>query len=828
MFELGELFNFESPLGGGNFEFTEEDDLVSAGIDIPKLVKTIKGGKRVSFSYKKYKSDFYSVYPAYQKNGPNNDQIKTTVWAQSSAPNSKLFSVSDENGKKHYLDLDVKLHTDSDVVDFGKREIKIGFDYSSESGWRVEYQYLVPYANSKRINYGGVYGPKISERKELDKSAVFINAFSYSDFELLLNYFEKPLTGDEQETIISRFHSARNLAVQKKSTDILGLVYRNAPEFYFSRLNKSQIYGDLIFFLKQDEKYWSIDDESSDLLVLLSRFGDPQFLYDQFNKNPKDVVAIYENLDGTKSSIFHEGKEVHTKTIFASFLFNLCTLGKVKISSERKKKKYHFKHTSEFKLDSNAWGDGGSTFFLKQREITWVYTDEVKTDEGKTLVAAGNKKIVRDVDEGDDYHPLDMVFLSMSTQGGGEIALEVPAIFVKDIAFHGEWGEIMKIIRIGAGLVFLIIGIITLGTASGPLLVLLAMIEIGVALTDMVIIANEDQLMQSEKGLQFLENYNNITMGLAIVTGIPVLIRSTLKLGAKLLGKTTIDATRRFLAVSLAKLILESNISSFSLRSAKHIQFGKHWLKTDGIASLSDLTRLENNNATMLRFTDDNGKAVGYGMLYEGEIIISGGANEVRRKLDNMLKFRGSSLTSALNDLWKLTPKLDESGKYWESFNKAGNKMRWRNQFAPGQNIFNTIKQYIKRGGDKGWEGEVMQEFFRYDEVVNFSNKVDNMTTLQPAGDIDGEVAKYFIECKASLSLTTLENGTIRKQLLKYLDVNNEKYINALDKKAVLCVKRLNGLDISHVEIRKLVSEFNKIEERLIIIHGLNDIKKLY
>jgi hypothetical protein len=112
--------------------------------------------------------------------------------------------------------------------------------------------------------------------------------------------------------------------------------------------------------------------------------------------------------------------------------------------------------------------------------------------------------------------------------------------------------------------------------------------------------------------------------------------------------------------------------------------------------------------------------------------------------------FYEDKLISLLEELLKYAPKLDDTGKNWTCFNKAGTELRWANQ--RGKNLQNSIEAALNNSNKgKKWEGQIANELSKYHEITDFSNEfkiIENGSIKNTAGDIDVGSFKYIIECK--------------------------------------------------------------------------------
>ncbi|MCO6161667.1 hypothetical protein [Flavobacterium sp. NRK F7] len=119
-----------------------------------------------------------------------------------------------------------------------------------------------------------------------------------------------------------------------------------------------------------------------------------------------------------------------------------------------------------------------------------------------------------------------------------------------------------------------------------------------------------------------------------------------------------------------------------------------------------------------------------------------------------------------------------------------------------------------------GLEAEVIKEFAKYDEILEFSNPV--LKAGGKAGEFDGLVSEYLIEVKYNVSGET-KSGKFLEQFEKYINRNHKDYINVENKKVVLFIKEFSkGGNVNQSVLKQLQ------KKGVIIITELSQIKKLY
>jgi|GEM_PF-2920929 len=456
--------------------------------------------------------------------------------------------------------------------------------------------------------------------------AIELRAANMVDFTHLIQHVAgEKIAAQLKDRITTRFVEKLQLETNVSSLQFL---YRNIPEFAYEGLRKKissrTAFGHLISLKKYDESSWFIDSSNA-VLNILRVIGSGKLLYEAFHDNPVLVKQLYENLDGT--SVF-EGTVTKNRMVFASLLWMLCANQRFGLDNTPT---HTFFIGPEYELDSNVLSSSDAkkdAIFLRQfKRSASERTKYIPTGIGQPM--AIKERPFEPVDDGAYFHPLTPVFLT-DTSGKEPITYKVPAIYVKTLSDEAEWKDIMTNVRIGVNVLSIVLSIASLGAATPALVTALALTDIAVSTFDIGVALAEDELMQSDEGRAFLEGYNKVTLAVAGVTALP-LAGSLITAGTRLLGKATVESTKNFLRASIARLMLEIEISGFVKNTLRFVE------PTELFHSAEFLTRADKLWKAGVIFVEGvsdtrNGQKL-VAALYDGQVIAQGTRMEVMEQL---------------------------------------------------------------------------------------------------------------------------------------------------------------------------------------------------
>ncbi len=453
----------------------------------------------------------------------------------------------------------------------------------------------------------------------------------------------------------------------------LKFLYERIPDFIISELRSHVDFklavSHLHLLKSYDDSGWFsiLKDSSGAVINLLRLIGNSQQLYKLFLDDPLLLVELYQNMDGvsTVADVSEQNRQ-----LLADLMLVLCTTTSyegIKSSGAV------FRIGKDYKVYSRIHPFGAAPkdrFFLQQMQRQKDkklerYPDDIpRLSSGKEVDTA----YFMESDSGTYHHPLEAVFLvDMDSQD--QTIYTVPAIYVKAMADEGVWKDVVLGLRLGGNLLAVVLGVASLGTSSA-LLLAVAVADITLATTDILVVIAEDELMKTQEGQEFLRNWNAIQPLLLMGTSAPLMARSALTLidntfstGAKLLAKATAPATKNFLRASLLKMVLEKNIVNFTTSSLQIIDDGYGvYQATFSVIKIREATRLQQLGVLFIKGEMTTGKTTKSGLLvvYKGEIIASGEAKAVRKSLEEVWKVQGAKLVEALEGQLVLK-KIDEA-----------------------------------------------------------------------------------------------------------------------------------------------------------------------
>jgi len=567
-------------------------------------------------------------------------------------------------------------------------------------------------------------------------------------------------------------------------------------------------------------------DSSGALLNLLKIFKNSQFLFESFKSNQAMVKRIFNNMN--KTSVI-EGKEWNNKTLFANFITALCidnAFEGLRILDK------------EFIIGSNYAISSGGIFQTEKENEFFLQQLKAKTElikvEGHESSTEYTKVSLKETEDGNLYHPMDIVFVKYADIKESSFPY-ASVMTIKAFAEERDQQLTADAFRIGFDVLAIVLGIVFF-PAGGAVGIAAETIGIGLALADIGITANREDIEREPGGKDFLKTWNNIYLvgGLAFASVAMVeqiFAKSVFGyLNALKKNSPLLEAYEK----SLGKILLQREILTFAgntlkpnteislkilaynsdkIPKATAFAFGKH----------ENLFPLYKAGAVVVEIGEKE-----YALVYKGERILQDFYNEkwtrsFYRELKKAFKIP-EQLEAKLENFYKLIPKLSDDRKFWMCFNEAGTELRWSN--VTEKDIEKSINAALaSSNGGKLWEGEVAREMSKYDKITDFGNKYDiieNGKRLNNAGDIDVGSSKYIIECKESVS-KNIDKDEFLKQFDKYINPKNKKYINPKSKKSVLAIKSFkdNAIDVSH-------PIFKELQKRgVIIITDLNQIKNL-
>ncbi len=239
----------------------------------------------------------------------------------------------------------------------------------------------------------------------------------------------------------------------KATTDgaALKFIYENAPNFVLKELLDDFKPNELwkhVELLTQYDDDWSFSgwvDGSSALINVFKAFESSYYLVSKFRKDPAFLKRIFNNLDGES---LVDNQIMNNRILFAS-LIHACMVTNVEFKGKQTVLDKTFYLGNGYSIDSDVSffsDEKEDEFFLKQQKTitstgTAINANDLSKEEYQSEIKV-------DTEEGQMYHPLDMVNL-VDYSSGFPIHVQVPVIFVKALASEAELKDINRNIRIG-------------------------------------------------------------------------------------------------------------------------------------------------------------------------------------------------------------------------------------------------------------------------------------------------------------------------------------------------------------------------------------------
>lgn len=544
-----------------------------------------------------------------------------------------------KDNKENIIKLKTYLNKNTELVDLVQRQNEIEFDIDLN----VRKLYF-------RLKY---FFHRNADTEELRRNkAIMLETFSYEEFKNLIQYvgygdFEK----ETSYNYLGYFSKIYEFYFKQASTpEQLIFLYTNTPDFVFERivLDNEKVMQHLITLTEYDDTgFFSGWKDGSSALVNIFKTSSPGYIMNRFKKEPELCNRIYYNLDDIS---YVDGKPQSNRIIFAGIMRSFAQHHTIKEDAPIFKiKKGYRVNTKVNELSGTILGLFGQsdekTFFLQQQQEQYIEEENYETDDlGVNTIAKSSTQetIYKDLDEGRQFLPLEMVYLEEEFDGVTTIT-KVPAIYVKALADAEKWAIINDRLRIAADIAAIILGVGTLSTTGNPYLLLAAAADLSLALPDLTIQAFREEIRKLPGGEQFLRDWDLIYgVGGAIVAA-PQLIASVYR-GIFVLLPKAAKNVQQGLKASAISLFLDLNAGRFERSSLRLFQQTEWVIPSAGFFSkTSECDVLIQNGAFFMELDaaaimESIGKKGGvnpdvigsisskrrFALVYKGEIIAQG------------------------------------------------------------------------------------------------------------------------------------------------------------------------------------------------------------
>ena len=556
-----------------------------------------------------------------------------------------------KDNKENIIRLKTYLNKNTELVDLVQRQNEIEFDIDLNLNVRKLYF---------RLKY---FFHRNADTEELRRNkAIMLETFSYEEFKNLIQYvgygdFEK----ETSYNYLGYFSKIYEFYFNQASTpEQLIFLYTNTPDFVFERiaLDNEKVMQHLITLTEYDDAgFFSGWKDGSSALVNIFKTSSPGYIMNRFKKEPELCNRIYYNLDDIS---YVDGKPQSNRIIFAGIMRSFAQHHTIKEDAPIFKiKKGYRVNTKVNELSGTILGLFGQsdekTFFLQQQQEQYIEEENYETDDlGVSTIAKSSTQetIYKDLDEGRQFLPLEMVYLEEEFDGVTTIT-KVPAIYVKALADAEKWAIINDRLRIAADISAIILGVGTLATTGNPYLLLAAAADLSLALPDLTIQAFRAEIAKLPGGDEFLRQWDLIYNVLGSAVAAPQLVVGLAQLAAAFyrsclsLLKTSANVAenvRQGLRASAISVFLDLNSGVFQRKDLRMfspsewvipsagfisktsecdalIQNGAFFLELDAAAIMESIGKKGSVNPDAIGSISSNRK---FALVYKGEIIAQG------------------------------------------------------------------------------------------------------------------------------------------------------------------------------------------------------------
>ncbi|WP_292010560.1 hypothetical protein, partial [Chryseobacterium sp.] len=528
---------------------------------------------------------------------------------------------------------------------------------------------------------------------DLSEIAFILETTNYQEFRnlnILLGYGDIDDYDEDYNYFLKNFTDSLK---KDSSPDILKFLYENIPESLLvniSSLIDSNLIFDHLYQLTEydDTGFFSGWQDGSSAIVNNLRCIDPIFLLNEFKKKPNLCNRIYYNLDMSSKM---EGEMMPNRIIFATILMQYCLFS----HNRPKENSPTFTIGKDYKVATKITELGGDfftfgksdqeTFFLQQQQEYIVEEENYETDDlGVSTIAKSNstKTLTKDLDDGGQYFPIDMVFF-IDRNTGSETSAPVPAIYVKALADLEKWENINKTIRIVADILGTTLGIGTLLLTGNPYIALAAAADLALSGMDLTVHALRVEIAKLEGGEQFLKEWDIIYNNGGFIIATPQLVAGIFKSIFSLIPKAAVNVRQGLKAMAIS-VFLDLNSGIFQRKELRLFEATEWITPSAGFFSKTKECEILLENGAFFMELDAaiiNGKIaeginpdiIGtitnkrkFGLVYQGEIVAQGNRYDkvYRRVLMDLKKaINNGNIRIILEELKKLafcekTPKI--------------------------------------------------------------------------------------------------------------------------------------------------------------------------
>jgi len=641
-FEFADKFGLQS--GFENSEFNPSEEKYTSGdVQIIKLLKDLQpNAKLLDYTHSNYQALYISQYYGFE--------------GRHTPPEKPAFSYTDKNGNTKSALFKAQLNTKPGQIDTSTTfQLKLNLSAKTKE---CNYQLSVPYY----VELGATSTPA---------SAVILETSDFEDLEYYIEISRGRIIDSFSKIVQRQFLSEINAYAGRANE--LKWLYERAPDFALDKRADEKLTKDLITLLNYDTEgwFWFFKDSSTAFIRCIEHIKDHFELFKYLAAQPELVYKIYRSLD--KVSEWNNKLE-ENRMIFASIVDAICRdMGYYQLAYDNNEGPASFRVDNEHYVESFVLEDGddnGGRIQLNQIEIQSFERSPLKVSEGGVDYEIEVQPRKDDVLIKSYFlNPLQLVELR-NKEGKAEYH---SALFIKALADNKKWDDIEHSIRIGVDIVGVTFSAITLGAGATPFWTAVAVADLALMGSDLILDGIRPEIEKLEHGPEFLEIWDSIYYTGGAITGIvttPALIQSLGRMArlATLLLKTASKGTQNFLKVAIVTAALDRGITNFT-KSTTRVLFSASEVSDASADILQERSIQRMMDGGLIFGMDDLmvGEVVerNFFVVFEGNAIAAGTAKEIRKALKPLKGKHGIDITKtarawandspdAVSSLWQI------------------------------------------------------------------------------------------------------------------------------------------------------------------------------
>lgn len=345
-----------------------------------------------------------------------------------------------------------------------------------------------------------------SGMRPYETPAVVISSSFYDDIEAIREYLEIDESPRSRALIIEQFEKAFIRAYSGRRLDDL---YHFTPIFVLQARGFEQIWEDIKVLLRYDGNSL-FDDASSSLVKILTGIDNTQKLYDKLYDNPKEVMDLYDLINGKYTDIY---------MTLLSALCELHCVDNIYAAPRVIKSKSH-------KVTVNVTTGERPGLLIRNYDAN-------NQPSNKDFMLGPNgtefmEKLRVASLETSILNPLAMVWVE--NRDTKEVVC-LPALYVKHINDRESWQRLAALAEFTITIISMIGALRLIVAGARGLILLIAVSDLTIGTVDLLIKneAIKEALSQTEGGRWLLDNWNGITMIAGGVLLSTLLVKGILK-----------------------------------------------------------------------------------------------------------------------------------------------------------------------------------------------------------------------------------------------------------------------------------------------------------